>query len=77
MVPRGGMCTIRTDQEVEIDFNLVVAASGGLGVTHDFEPGFVAFKIGASEFVIEENLNVGHGFCFVEKDLIEFASIDC
>lgn len=77
VVPRSGVCTICANKEVKIYFNLTVATRGGLGVTHDFEPGFVVVEISAGEFVVEEDLDVGHSFYFVEKDLVELTSVNC
>ena len=76
MVARSRVCSIGTNQEIKIDLDLAVSASGGLGIAHNFEPGLILLEIGACEFIIEKDLDVGHGFNLVEENLVELASID-
>lgn len=65
----GRVSAVSADHEGEGDFDFGAAGEGvGFGVA--FEPGEFVFEVDAGEFVVEEELDVGHGFEMVQEGLV-------
>src|ERR1700688_4997756 len=73
MISYCGVCSICTDQEVEVDFNFFIAFSGS-GFA-PCEPGFVILEVSAGEFMVEEESDVWHCLQFVEEQFVKSSSV--
>ena len=69
------MCTICTNQEVKVDFNLLLALARRGFATSCCEPSLVVPKIGAGELVVEKEFDVWLCLEFVEEQLVKAPSV--
>lgn len=74
MVPHDRMCTIGADHQVEVDLDLNGATLGGSMVSV-LEPGLPRLKVGARQFVVVEECDVGHAVKNVQKASAEAAPV--
>lgn len=75
VVADGRMCAIRTDHEVEGDFDLGAALLGGFRGGVSVEPGELLAEVDGEELVVEEEFYIGHGFEVVEQGLVEACAV--
>lgn len=59
VIPHGRVGPVSTDHEVKLDFDLLGAARGAVGIAN-LEPGFTLLEICAGKLVTEEELDVRH-----------------
>lgn len=79
MIPCCGMSSISPYKKIKVDFDFLVSRTGDsiYWFPNDFEPGLPPLDISASELVVEVELHVGHGFKFVQEDLVETSTVSC
>lgn len=62
MIANSGMCAICSNHEIESDLNFSGAAISNIVLVAGFKPSLAGLEISSSELVVEEQLDVGHGF---------------
>lgn len=75
VVANGRVCSISSQHEVELDFNLFRSTRGCVMSTF-FKPGLSLPEVCTSELVIKEELNIGHLLEDIQKTLVEIGSIN-
>lgn len=63
------MCTIGSNQEVEIDLDFTITASAESSIL-DLKPCFPFLEVGTGEFVVEVDFDIGHSLHFVQQDFV-------
>lgn len=83
MESRGRVCAVRADEVVERHLHLWGSSCHACRISlgcftrnPTFDPGFLGAEVGASQLVIEEQLDIGCLFQLVEKRIIQRRSID-
>lgn len=76
VIANGRVCTVCSNHEIKGDFDFSRAAIRNVVSVAGFKPCLVLPKVGSSELVVEEQLDVGHGFQDVEQPRVESSSIN-